>query len=300
MKRFKVKQGPAEIFDISRDEYEKQTKLNRKYHEKGKDGELRSFAICPACDNPIQILGLYKKLKNTEKPYGKHYCRSISIAPHDEQAYRFCPYSSNAYTITADSKVDEITDYNISIYNTMKNYFDLAIYVLKQDTGIYISRIEAKRLLDCYVSGEMYLYPWATIYNIPWMLMYFSPARKCYQMHIRKGSGLYQYFLTRDDIILDQYQDSEYYVVKNKPGSFLRLEYSMILHKRKIVDDEVIETISLEVFSYNKDNLPQTEYSETYTINEYRFPNLIQHAKYRDPSLLSIAEELMPEMERKS
>ena len=32
-----------------------------------------------ACDNPIQLIGLYKRLENTDRPYGKHYNRSLSL-----------------------------------------------------------------------------------------------------------------------------------------------------------------------------------------------------------------------------
>lgn len=59
------------------------------------------------------------------------------------------------------------------------------------------------------------------------------------------------------------------------------------------MNDEVVETIDLEVFSTDRSRVPRTEYAETLSINEYRFLNLIQYAKYRDQKLLSIAEELM-------
>lgn len=32
-----------------------------------------------ACDNPIQLIGLYKRLENTDRPYGKHYNRSLFL-----------------------------------------------------------------------------------------------------------------------------------------------------------------------------------------------------------------------------
>lgn len=66
---------------------------------------MRKFKLCtgvntpyeinvePACDNSIQLIGLYKKLENTDRPYGKHYNRSLSFAPYNETAYRFCPFA---------------------------------------------------------------------------------------------------------------------------------------------------------------------------------------------------------------
>lgn len=46
------------------------------------------------CNIPIQLVGLYKKLKNSEHPYAS------AIAAHNEQEYRFCPYASNSCNIS--------------------------------------------------------------------------------------------------------------------------------------------------------------------------------------------------------
>lgn len=54
-----------------------------------------------ACDNPIQLIGLYKRLENTDRPYGKHYNRSLFFAPYNETAYCFCPYSSDTLLYVA-------------------------------------------------------------------------------------------------------------------------------------------------------------------------------------------------------
>ena len=35
---------------------------------------------------PIQIVGLYYPVKNTDKPYSKHYNRDAPIAKHNENA----------------------------------------------------------------------------------------------------------------------------------------------------------------------------------------------------------------------
>ena len=56
-----------------------------------------------ACDNPIQLIGLYKKLENTDRPYGKHYNRSFSFASYNEIA--------NSREVTKESWKKELTDY---------------------------------------------------------------------------------------------------------------------------------------------------------------------------------------------
>lgn len=92
MRKFKLHKGVSPIYDLTVEEYEKRAPQGRPYKFVGKDNEMRRFAICPACDNPIQIIGIYKKCKNTDKPYGKHYNRNTEIGIHNEQAYQYCPY----------------------------------------------------------------------------------------------------------------------------------------------------------------------------------------------------------------
>ena len=65
MRRFKLHTGKAKVYDLTKEIYLSETKKDAHYSITGKDGCKRNFAVCPACDNPIQILGLYKKLANT-------------------------------------------------------------------------------------------------------------------------------------------------------------------------------------------------------------------------------------------
>ena len=77
-------------------------------------------------------------------------------------------------------------------------------------------------------------------------------------------------------------------------GKFLTLKYCTILHERKVIDDEVIETIHFQVFD-EKDEKITTDYDHILKINETRFPNLVENAKHRNHELLQLAKEKMPE-----
>ena len=71
------------------------------------NGHEKYFAVCPICDNLIQIIGQYKHEEGERrKPFGKHYKGNIAeLANYDEDAYRRCPYH-NPYLI---KNFDEIT-----------------------------------------------------------------------------------------------------------------------------------------------------------------------------------------------
>lgn len=80
---------------------------------------------------PIQIVGLYYPVKNTDKPYSKHYNRDAPIAKHNENAYRFCPYAENTYTITEYRNKEITTEFEAGIYYTLRKNFDLAVFLME-------------------------------------------------------------------------------------------------------------------------------------------------------------------------
>ena len=75
MKYFKLKQGLENSTYLTAENYEMKLKElpreeQKKYSENKEDNSgKRYFAICPACDNTTQIIGLYSKSDNIKLPY---------------------------------------------------------------------------------------------------------------------------------------------------------------------------------------------------------------------------------------
>ena len=67
MRKFKLRTGVSNPYEINVENFEKLTLKQEPYHKVGKDGVPRDFGVCPACDNPIQLIGLYKKLENSSE-----------------------------------------------------------------------------------------------------------------------------------------------------------------------------------------------------------------------------------------
>lgn len=82
-----------------------------------------------------------------------------------------------------------------------------------------------------------------------------------------------------------------------KKNHFLNLNLVFLLHNRKVIDDRVEETIELNVTTTKRNKkLPKVEYKQTLPINEYRFPNFVCNARYRNTGLLTLAKERLPEL----
>ena len=82
MRKFKLHTGVSNPYEINVENFEKLTLKQEPYHKVGKDGVPRDFGVCPACDNPIQLIGLYKKLENTDRPYGKVFLLLHTMRQH--------------------------------------------------------------------------------------------------------------------------------------------------------------------------------------------------------------------------
>lgn len=67
---FKLTTGKQQVWKINRDNFELATKKQQPWYQSinGHDG---FFAVCPACDNPVQLVGMLARGKT--KPYGKHF-----------------------------------------------------------------------------------------------------------------------------------------------------------------------------------------------------------------------------------
>ena len=84
---FKTKPGIPESLHILEETFTNATNKQVPYYTEGEHGRnARCFAVCPLCDNPIQIIGLYKAHDEGRKPYGRHYPKDIlDLANYDEE-----------------------------------------------------------------------------------------------------------------------------------------------------------------------------------------------------------------------
>lgn len=90
---YKLRIEDTESKTIDKDRFESETFRREPWYQPGSAGKLAQFAVCPACDNPVQLVGLYELPPNVKNPFGKHATKSIrGIAPFDSEARNDCPY----------------------------------------------------------------------------------------------------------------------------------------------------------------------------------------------------------------
>lgn len=149
------------------------------------------MAACPMCDNPIQIIGLYKREEDmTTKLYARHSRVSISgLADYHEENYDQCSYHNPSSQRHDIERKPEDFKSNI-FYRLMEQHFDLIIEILEKSLGMFLSDAFAKRLLQSWRTNEGWRYYDTNYNNLPFMLLYAEPAYTIFGRMIRKDSQL--------------------------------------------------------------------------------------------------------------
>ncbi|MBN6058657.1 hypothetical protein [Aggregatibacter actinomycetemcomitans] len=243
MNRIKFHVDETQDHPIERVLFETKTrKSNIFYRESSKKHELSQFAVCPACNEPVQIIGLYKPSLNTDKPYAKHVNYSLAnLASYEQENYDFCPYRAERLTYHKTSRKTYINGLAHAIIKKLITKFDRIIYIAQKIAGIYISNSLAKSMLNDYLGNQAYLYPGSTLTNIPLMLLYFMRANTLMYRIIPPNTALRTMLESRNDISFIGNR------LENREKRFKKLTFYFIDHRTQLIEHELMETLQLGV-----------------------------------------------------
>lgn len=267
MRIFKIHKVDSTEYELTKDTFLRITRGEDPYVQCFPK-ELHGYAYCPGCGNPIQIVGLFVPIKGGIAPYGKHYGDDVpGIGQHSEGLYRYCRFATKMYgKCPREERKTELTEYEISIRDSVKSYYDKIIYILRESIGINITRKMAVKLFNKYMLSQGYMYPLHTVNNSPWMLMYVSgfninPYGKC----IRIDSRLYDVLSKIDGVVFEdvssssEESDNSYFSGKYKvlkTNKYTELSVIFVSHERKRIDDDTVdEYITMSIaHRYNSEN----------------------------------------------
>lgn len=175
---FKMTVASIRHFSLTRERYTDMTGKKSPYFTLGEDGKMRHYAVCPSCDNPIQIIGLVERSKDGSL-YARHVPQSVpGLAAYRQAAYDDCPLAvKNRVQVEKSARKNGANDISQKILVTLRDHFDRAILVLQKSIGIMISQGLAERLLDDFLAEDGHRYKYASLLNIPWMLAYMATSK---------------------------------------------------------------------------------------------------------------------------
>lgn len=298
MKNYKLAVGNYKLYKITdREDFELKTKNSDNYFYIGVDGIKRGLAVCPSCDNPIRILGLYKPLKNKE-PYAEHHNKSTILAKFDSDNYKHCPFSfpNSNRKFDISSKKNCPSPLEKELYYTMRNNFDKAIYLLNRELDFYISFDFAAKLLSNFVKNKAYYDYKATYHNLPWILIDNINAFSLIGRLIKRNSDLWTFLTKRNDVKLVDCDKNGYDIIQPVGDSFVTLKACFMAIKRKIDNsDNLDEKITFGITDSEK--VPANWiYKKKYKIDEFYFHNLCKQTENRNQKFLELSKQIMPEI----
>lgn len=244
MHRFKLKTGIAPDYPIDKAVFEEQTRMKKPYYL----SEDVQYAVCPRCDNPAQIIGLYKRLENTPRPFGRHMRRSIpKLAEYSQERYDYCPLA-NPQKPDPDKKLSSRDGLPNTLLALLLEQFDRVVYPLSKDTGIIFSDNLLKKMLQTFMDVDGCLYPWASTINLPWIFGYRAQLQSLYSQKIHKDGKLRRALEGVPNVAFD---DKDHLI---KDSGYLRpIMFCFINHSFKNLDNDLEESLRFSVWQENPD-----------------------------------------------
>lgn len=235
---FKTRTGLREEFEINAANFMKTTGGRRPYKSVGRDGRNVYYAVCPACDNPVVLVGLYRNERGMDRPrrpFGRHCGHDVpGLAEYDEEAYRTCRYADPGHRVNSWRKRRPSDPHGLALYRLMRGEFDNVALAWEMSSGIHLGLGYAEEALRGWRANEGWRYYVASYQNLPQMLFWPAGSQKLMGRYVRRGSPLHG-LLDRSGLVSLEPRGNRYVQVRRKSRRFV--EASFVIYDRTFGPD---------------------------------------------------------------
>lgn len=298
----KFHKGNSKVFKVSRKEFVEATKEKRPYTNLGPKGK-EAYGICPLCENPVKLLGVYAKLKK-QRSHARHYKDDIyGLADFNEFRYLHCPYHrERADYVREIRNREDITPFNQEILALAHNYFGKCIYILRKTTGLVISDKLARDIAIDYMAHPGYMTYDITRENVPYIMGLCMTGKNIVKRLIEKDSPLYEMLKNKKEVSLvliksnSKHETSKpLYRIENKTD-YLELSFN-ISRYRYVADktSKLREYLKLHIGIPDNQGTYVTYAEKEIEIDPFLFSKLINSKKAPAPKqeLVDIANDIL-------
>lgn len=258
---FKIKNN-NKIFKLSVAKYEQETDRKNPYFQINPSPNY--YALCPECENPIEIINLYieqnKKRKEDNLPlYARHVNRDIKdIANYSQLNFDNCSLK-NPSTITGGGLRTGTSPSTIEIINLLKNHTQLIYNFMSEIIGIKISEKLFDKIIKEFKQSNGELYKGVTKFNLPYTVLYMSNNNNISYEVINKKSEFSKTIREAITKKSELFEISKYDVIIPKTifekGKYKALEIYFSDHKLKY--NNSVESMLIIVKENNNGNLKE-------------------------------------------
>lgn len=285
---------------ITEAEYLTLTAKRKPYVQVNRDWSMSYYAVCPICDNPIQIVCLHSDpLHGKRKPHGRHCRKSVpGLAEFDMDAFLSCPYANYGKTRTGKRHRSEDQKQSKELLIFLREQFDRVIYIIQQESQIYITQATAEKMLLQFINSKAWTYSDTRMNNLPWAMANSDISHELYGRLVKVNTDLHRFLASRcPEVRLEKAERSGYVRIGKQPGRFVDLHYHFQQHEFGLSEDSehMNETIRF-VITRGAVNRQRTVYSKVLTIHTNRFIKLCEvppEKARRDMRLLTFAQSII-------
>lgn len=156
-----------------------------------KKGQMRHFAICPECSNPIQIINLYKEIyeediTKSKKMHARHYPHNLpGLANYYKAAYDNCNLSGRNLLGIHKIRTDKF--YNAEMKRIIENNKNIILRKINEIIGINLGKIKDD-IFQTFMTNQYYQYIGANKFNIPYSILFFYKSIPLYGQYVRNSN----------------------------------------------------------------------------------------------------------------
>ncbi|WP_244260892.1 MULTISPECIES: hypothetical protein [Pseudomonas] len=175
MNVFSTKDNPKFPYPLTQTLYNKKTSREKPYVWAIGE-EVKSYAICPACQNPTTLVNRHIAQTNATILYAKHTGHDVSgLAGHNQAAYLDCPFHNPE---RFDSKTRRSsTGRNNELREALRNHLHLVITTLEGAIGVRFSDTVVESMVQDFGGNCGYEYKAINLYNLPFGFAYMTEAQ---------------------------------------------------------------------------------------------------------------------------
>lgn len=238
---FKTRPGKVESIMIDQQRYLAATEAEPPYVTV-RDGRTRYYAVCPLCDNPIVIVGLFRPQEESRdrRPYGRHVAHDVrGLCRYDHEAYLACPYAHPDRAVSRRKRPPKDLSAR-ALWSMMRDEFDRVAMAWELYSGIHLGVGLARQALTRWRNDEVWRYYEATYRNLPQSLFYGAQARNMVGLYVRSDSALRERLERTPEIRLEK-RPGGYMQIGRIGRRFLSMDFRLRNHVYRTVDDERLE-----------------------------------------------------------
>ena len=252
---------------------------------------IHNVSSRPACEHPIQLIGLFKRAHNSPRPYGKHTGKPIKGFPYfDPEEYISCPYfDPSRAKLRANVKRKTLNLVSLKVIQKLQNEFHYAVAITERCAGFRISYALAEKMLAAYLAGEGYLYFSANIQNVYWMFAYRTAVHSLYKQQI--------YNADLQQIIIDNIENAyinptSQRLDQNPNGKYYSVTFSYTDYKCQSLGDDMVESMQLNIQNKEQELIFQKEIR--FDVKDIQnLPHCLNASTSRKEKLLKISHKLI-------